>query len=300
MAPPQVETLNHDGTWLHLVPELGGAVIGYASEGRDGPAHWMRQVQLQTIQEQGTIEASSYPLVPFSNRIAHGRFTYEGRDINLPIDPLLPPHAIHGHGWRAAWEVTERTQASIRLRFRHAAGGWPWRYEANQRFTLGEAGLLIEMELTNLSATNMPAGLGIHPHFPALSQVRLKTGVANAHVGDETLLPIAQDSDYPAIGPLDEGGPLPEGLDLCFGGWAGSAEILWPEENRGLRITASPEFGHVVIFTPHGKDFFCVEPVSHCVNAVNLEGSDWGTTGLVHLAPQESFTASALFQPFFF
>lgn len=299
MASPQVETLSHDGTWLQLVPELGGAVIGYASEGREAPVHWMRQVELATIEEAGAIEASSYPLVPFSNRIAHGCFRYSGREVSLPADPLLPPHAIHGHGWRAAWEVTERAEASIVLKFRHASDSWPWQYEAVQRFALDETGLRIEMELINQSETNMPAGLGIHPHFPAASQVRLKTGVTNAHVGDETLLPIAQDADYPAIKPLSEGASLPEGLDLCFGGWNGSAEILWPEENRGLRISASPEFGHVVIFTPPGKDFFCVEPVSHCVNAVNLEGTDWGTTGLVHLSPQQSFKATALFQPFF-
>lgn len=298
MAPPQIETLSHDGTRLQLVPELGGVVIGYSSDAGDATHHWMRPVQLETIQQHGAIESSSYPLVPFSNRIAQGRFSYDGREVCLPADPLLPPHAIHGHGWRAAWEVTERSDTSITLKYRHVADSWPWDYEAAQRLTLEATGLRVEMTLTNLTDTRMPAGLGIHPHFPATSQVRLKASVKNAHIGDETLLPIARKGDHAAIAPLLEGAVIPEGLDLCFGGWDGFAEILWPEENRGLRITASPEFGHVVIFTPPGKDFFCVEPVSHCVNAVNLEDSDWGSTGLVHLAPQESFTASALFQPF--
>lgn len=299
MAPPQIETLSHEGTKLRLVPELGGAVISYASEGHDVPRHWMRPIPLETLQQQGAIEASSYPLVPFSNRIAYGRFSYGGREVSLPADPLLPPHAIHGHGWRAAWEVSERSDESITLKYRHIADSWPWHYEAIQCFTLDAKGLRVEMTLTNLSETSMPAGLGLHPHFPATSDVRLKAVVTNAHIGDDTLLPIAQREDHAAIAPLGEGALLPQDLDLCFGGWDGFAEILWPEEKRGLRITASPELDHLVIFTPPGKNFFCVEPVSHCVNAVNLEGSDWGPTGLIHLSPQESFAVSALCQPFF-
>ena len=112
-------------------------------------------------------------------------------------------------------------------------------------------------------------------------------------------MPVAKENDHPAIVPLGDGASLPLGLDLCFDGWTGSAEIHWPDQKRGLRLIASPEFGYLVIFTPPGEDFFCVEPVSHCVNAVNLEGSDWGPTGLVDLLPGQSFSASARFQPFY-
>ncbi|WP_179954071.1 aldose 1-epimerase [Denitrobaculum tricleocarpae] len=299
MQAPQVESLRFDDTELHLVPELGGVIIGYSSRIGTDHHHWMRPVRLETVVEKGAIASSSYPLVPFSNRIAQGRFHYDGREITLPPDPLLPPHAIHGHGWRAAWEVSERSESTMLLRYRHRADDWPWAYEATQRCGLDAEGLWIEMTLKNLSEQPMPAGLGLHPHFPRTADVRLKAAVAQAHVADPCLLPIAKRDDHPAIAPLGSGGPLPEGLDLCFEGWDGSAEILWPAENRGLRVVAGPEFGHLVIFTPPDEDFFCVEPVSHCVNAVNLEGSEWGVTGLVHLAPGESVSASARFQPFY-
>ncbi len=299
MQAPQVEILRFDGTELHLVPELGGVIISYFSKIGAGYHHWMRPVRLETVVEKGAIASSSYPLVPFSNRIAYGRFKYDGREITLPPDPLLPPHAIHGHGWRAAWELSERSESSMLLRYRHRADDWPWAYEATQRCVLDAEGLRIELTLQNLAEQPMPAGLGLHPHFPRTADVRLKAAVAQAHIGDHSLLPIAKRDDHPAIGPLCAGGLLPKDLDLCFDGWDGSAEILWPGENRGLRVAASPEFGHLVIFTPPGEDFFCVEPVSHCVNAVNLEGSGWGATGLVNLAPGARFSASARFQPIY-
>ena len=299
MAAPHVESLRHEATELHLLPAEGGVIIGYSTKAEGRVDHWMRPARPEAVLRDGAIASSSYPLVPFSNRIAAGRFRYDGREIVMPPDPLLPPHAIHGHGWRAAWEVSERTEASILLKYRHEADSWPWHYEATQRIALEGSVLRLEIGLVNLDDRPMPAGLGLHPHFPLASDVRLKTAVANAHVGDETLLPVAKENDHPAIVPLGDGASLPLGLDLCFDGWTGSAEIHWPDQKRGLRLTASPEFGYLVIFTPPGEDFFCVEPVSHCVNAVNLEGSDWGPTGLVDLLPGQSFSASARFQPFY-
>lgn len=294
----RIETLSHGAFRLDLAPELGGVVTAFSSTHEESERHWMRPASLQDLKREGAIHASCYPLVPFSNRIAHGRFNFEGRDVALPPDPLLPPHAIHGHGWRAAWDTTERNEASILLKYRHGPGNWPWDYEATQRFALEDSGLRIEMTLSNLSDTTMPAGVGLHPYFPKGDGVQVKAKVSKAHLGDETLLPVAKSKEHGAIAPLAAGGPLPGGLDLCFEGWDGVAEIRWPDEGRGLRISAEGPLRHLVVFTPPDSDYFCVEPVSHCVNAVNLNPLDWGETGLVHLAPSAVLSASVFFEAF--
>ncbi len=292
----KIETLSHGAYRLDLAPELGGIVTAFSSTDKGAERQWMRVASREDVRREGALHASCYPLVPFSNRIAHGRFNYEGRDVALPPDPLLPPHAIHGHGWRAVWDVAERSGSSILLKFRYGPDTWPWSYEATQRFTLEETGLRVEMTLLNLSQTTMPAGLGLHPHFPISEKVQVHAKVAAAHLGDETLLPVAKSRDHDAIAPLASGESLPRGLDLCFEGWDGVAEIRWPEEGRGLRISADGPLRHLVVFSPPGQDFFCVEPVSHCVNAVNLSPLEWGETGLVHLAPSAVLSASILFE----
>jgi aldose 1-epimerase len=297
-AELKLECLRHGAYRLNLAPELGGIVTEFTSHDRDEPRRWMRVATPEALQRDAALASACYPLVPFSNRIAGGEFTYEGRKIVLPRDTRVPPHAIHGHGWRGVWQVSDRLESAVTLNYEHAEDSWPWRYRATQSFELNDDGLRIEMTLTNLSETTMPSGLGLHPHFPVTQGVRLKAAVAQAHLAGETLLPVAHSSDHAAIGAMGRGDPLLRGLDLCFEGWDGEAEILWPEESRGLRLSASGGLRHLVVFTPPGKDFFCVEPVSHCINAVNLEGTEWGATGLVHLAPQGVLTAWAAFQPF--
>ena len=294
----QIETLNNGAYRLCLAPRLGGVVTEFSSSDGGEVRQWMRTASPEDLLREGAIHASCYPLVPFSNRIAQGRFSFEGRDVTLPTDPLLPPHTIHGHGWRAAWDVIERSAASILLKFGHGADSWPWNYEATQRFALDEDGLRVEMTLTNLSETTMPAGLGLHPHFPASGDVQVQAKVTKAHLGDETLLPVAKSRDHDAIAPLDAGGLLPRGLDLCFEGWDGLSEIRWPAEGRGLRISADGPVRHLVVFSPPGESYFCIEPVSHCVNAVNLNPLQWGETGLVQLAPSAVLSVTVMFEPF--
>ena len=46
--------------------------------------------------------------------------------------------------------------------------------------------------------------------------------------------------------------------------------LHWPDEGLSLEIDGSEGLSHVILFTPDGKSFFCVEPVTHCIDAINL------------------------------
>jgi len=59
-------------------------------------------------------------------------------------------------------------------------------------------------------------------------------------------------------------------LDNCCVGWSGRATIDWPEDGTRLAMTAEPPLDCLVVFTPTGRPFFCVEPVSHVTDAFNL------------------------------
>ena len=88
---------------------------------------------------------------------------------------------------------------------------------------------------------------------------------------------------------------LPEGwINNAFGGWDGKAEVAWPERGVGLRISASPELRYCLVFSPdrHAR-FFCIEPVSHPVDAHNQPGMP----GLRQLAPGESMQVWCRFEP---
>src|SRR5262245_57698393 len=160
-----VITLRADGFGLRLVPEAGGMVTRYWLE-RDGRVwEWLRPASDVAVSRRDGYEASAFPLVPFSNRIRGGRFSFAGRDVALPLNRPPERHAIHGQGWQVAWTPREVSTTSALLEFRHAPDAWPWAYLASQRFALSSSGVTIELALQNQSDTSMPAGLGWHPYF---------------------------------------------------------------------------------------------------------------------------------------
>jgi aldose 1-epimerase len=62
-----------------------------------------------------------------------------------------------------------------------------------------------------------------------------------------------------------------------------------------LSIEAGGLFRNLVVYTPPGQDFFCVEPVSHMTNAINRLASMRGH-GLRSLAPGETLQGEVAFR----
>jgi aldose 1-epimerase len=71
-------------------------------------------------------------------------------------------------------------------------------------------------------------------------------------------------------------------------GWSRRALVEWPERGARLIMRAQAPLDFLVIYTPPGRDFFCVEPVSHVTDAVNLAAAGRADTGLLTLGPGES------------
>ena len=77
-----------------------------------------------------------FPLVPYANRIADGRFAFAGRDIQLQRNWDRDPHPLHGQGWRSAWTIEQTSAAGATMEFFGGGDDWPWRYRAVQGFAL--------------------------------------------------------------------------------------------------------------------------------------------------------------------
>jgi aldose 1-epimerase len=54
-------------------------------------------------------DTACFPMVPFVNRIAHGRFEFEGRTVQLERNWSEDPHPLHGQGWRKPWTVVSES-----------------------------------------------------------------------------------------------------------------------------------------------------------------------------------------------
>lgn len=280
------------GDWVATVlPGLGGAF---------GTLDWHGQAVLRPWNGvEDPQESACFPMLPFASRIRDGRIRAARGAIQLPLNGDGGASALHGYGWSAMWHVdrVERHHVGLTL----AAGGpecpsgWPWRYEARQTLTLSDDAAWLTLSLHNVSCDPMPAGLGFHPYFPARPRPTLQ---AYAQAMDESgadKFPVRQLAVSDALAALREGALLPAGLDTQFHGWTRIARLAWPD----LRVTldASEALERLTVYTPAGADYFCIEPVSHAVNALGRDERCWSADGVVRLEPGQSLDAWMRLRP---
>lgn len=258
--------LEAHGWVLELLPELGGAARTLRHEGRD-------VLRPAPADARDPLETGCFPLVPYANRIARGRFAFGGQEHRLPLNFGEHPHSLHGLGWHAEWTVAEANAGQATLMHAHDGGaGWPWAYRATQRFTLAPGEMRVELSLTNTADAPMPAGLGLHPYFPCDADTRLAFEAERVWLAGETMLPAepaaaAQFGDWSAGAPV-EGETL---IDNAYQGWLGVARI---EQGWGGVEMRAQGAGVLHLYRPPDAAFFCIEPVSHLPDAINRGGMD--------------------------
>lgn len=282
---PERVRLRAGGLEVELVPAVGGVVRSFLDNGRpvfrEGP---------DPITDAN--DGGCYPLVPFSNRVRDGRFTFRGREVVLA--PNLPPqkHPLHGQGWRGVWSVAAASLIRAELVFDHAAGEWPWAYQARQVFELDARALTITLECRNDSAEIMPCGLGFHPYFPATPETVLSAAVTGVWTINEEVMPVTLEA---ATGRYDLGDRRIDGADLDNGyeGWSGEAELRQP----GLTVRiSSPEARRFQVYAPPEGGMVVAEPVTNANAALNQPEDRWPELGLVVLQPGQSTSMSVRFE----
>ena len=294
----QVIELRAGATRLEVAPEIGGSITRYASERAGRIVDWMRPASPDALAERAPGGMSSFPLVPFSNRIRDARFRFRGRDVQLPQNFRPEPHAIHGHGWRARWTVVERAEARLTVEYRHPAGAWPWAYAAQQTFDLDDERLRVRFAVTNEAAEPMPVGFGLHPYFVRTPRALVRADVGPMWEADADVMPIRLVPPPQQLLPGGAGLNLDAApLDNNFTRFGGRAVIEWPEWNARLRVEADPVYACLVVYTPAGRDFFCVEPATNCIDGFNLADRGRRDTGLIVLDPGDTAAGDVTFTP---
>ncbi len=267
-----------------LAPEIGGAIAALSVGGRDV----LRPAPLGSTD---VLQMACFPLAPFANRIAGGRFSFGGREVRLAPNMGDHPHPLHGQAWLEAWTPEAQGADHATLRFGYPGGDWPWAYDAVQSFKLAGGGLTAQLTVTNRADEPAPIGLGFHPYFPNKAGARLTADLAGVWLADALCVPTRHVDGLP-LGDWRAGGALERGelVDHCHTGWNGRAEIGWPGQGVRLELTASPPMRWLHIYAPPWEDFFCVEPVSHRPDALNAP--DPVAEGVRLLAPGEACSLS--------
>ena len=285
MAGNERVTLTAGKLRLELSPSIGGAISSFIWSDGDASRPILRESHSPL---EKAVDAASFPLVPYVNRIRDGRFTFRGREVRIAPNMAGDPSPLHGQGWLNPWTVDKATECGARLSFRHEAGEWPWDYQTRQEFVLDERALTLTLTCRNESHDPMPCGLGQHPYFPCGPETRLETLVTHAWTVDDKVLPVDK---VPAEGRYDLRNRLVcgQGLDNGFAGWGSEARMSDPDWPYTLRLS-SGDAHFFQLYSPKAGGIFVAEPVTHANAALNAPEEQWPELGMRVLDPGETMS----------
>jgi aldose 1-epimerase len=293
-----------NGRWEIGVLPASGAALAY---GRVLVGDRWRDLLRPTRSEHRTApeRCASFPLVPWSNRIADGRLRFEGREWLLARNGA-DGTAIHGATTGFAWTVVARDEDRVVLELstRDLVGvNFPWRFRARVAYTLTGDGLSVTTTVENDDDETFPAGFGHHPYFqrslvaggpeallevPARRGYALVRAMATGPAGD-----LPERADYRALRPVGD-----VFVDDCLTDLEpGSAtRIVYPAApgvgEVEVRLTADPVYSHTVVYAPRARSYFAVEPVTNCNGAFALLDAPGTDHGVFLLGPGEQRTGT--------
>ena len=282
---------------VEIAPAAGGAIAAFTLAGFD-----VLRPTPATARAEGDVRSfACYPLVPYSNRIAGARLSFDGREHVLARNFGDSPHAIHGVGWQRAWTVASAAETHAQLALDHGArsgdaAAWPWPFRATQTFALSPsargAALHVRLAIENTGDRAFPFGLGWHPFFPKPPDTTLAFAASHVWENDATEIPIRRVVVPPAWR-FDVARPLGEVVfDHVFEPATGAATIAWPAARLAVTIEADGALDRRVVYVPPGRDFLAFEPASHMTDAFNRAARGERGTGTRILPPGASFSCT--------
>lgn len=244
-------------------------------------------------------------LVPWPNRVAGGRWTFDGTTQELDQTEPERGNAIHGLTRHEKWRPVLREDSAITLAadvpVQH---GWPVPLHTGITYSLTGDGLSVEHSVRNVGDRPVPFGIGCHP-YPRAG--RSKRDDCTLQLAAHTVLPLDATSMIPSGPATGVDGTVADfrrpralagiALDTPFGDCRPEADglvhhrLTGPE--GGVELWAEAAFGWVQVFTPDtfpgAGSVIAIEPMTCPPDALNSgiglitvePGQEWhGTWGI--------------------
>ena len=143
-----------------VVVEVGGGLRIYERAGRP--------ILLGYGEQEMCGAGRGQVLMPWPNRLAEGRYAWEGEELQLPLNEVESRSAIHGLVRWASWRAVEREEARVVVEHTlHPQPGYPFTLLLRVEYRLEERGLVVRTEAKNVGARTCPFGAGHHPYVAA-------------------------------------------------------------------------------------------------------------------------------------
>jgi aldose 1-epimerase len=287
------------GSQRAVVVEVGAGLRSYRADGRDIVDGYRRGEPCEGGRGQ--------LLIPWPNRIADGKYSFGGRDLQLPVSDPKTGSAIHGltrsMQWRLREAAADRCALALDLQ---AHDGYPFRLGLEVTYVLDARGLRVQISAVNRGDEPCPYGAGAHPYVHlgdgALIDGALLRAPAHATLQmDGRGIPTGAEVPVEAT-VLDFRTPRPIGslvLDTAFTQCAADADgitrfsLTTPAGDRGVVVWMDGTLPFAMLYSgdtiadvPRRRRGLAIEPMTCAPDAFN------SGAGLIVLQPGASHTCT--------
>jgi aldose 1-epimerase len=283
------------GAQRAVIVEVGGGIRAYEVGGvavLDGYA----------VDERCTF-ARGLPLIPWPNRLHQGRYTWDGKQYQTPINEVEKDNALHGYTRWLNWQVTaagpETAVASLRL---HPQDGYPFILDLSITYALGPDGLSVTNRARNVGTVACPYAHGAHPYITAgtetIDQATLTARVSTFLPTDANQIPTGRTPVAGTDFDFQSGRTLGDvHIDHAFTDLTRDADglatitLASPDTHRRVAVWLDESYPYVMLFTGD-----TVEPSARRRRGLGVEPMTCPPNGfasgidLIRLEPGEAVT----------
>jgi aldose 1-epimerase len=112
-------------------------------------------------------------LAPWPNRIKDGKYTFNKKDYQLPINEVSKNNSLHGLVANCQWEVIFQDQSKVTLQYLlNQSDIYPGKLQLQVSYEIIEQGVEISVLSENIGDISAPYGVSIHTYLVAGAAVK--------------------------------------------------------------------------------------------------------------------------------
>ena len=112
-------------------------------------------------------------LAPWPNRIKDGKYSFNEKDYQLPINEVSKNNSLHGLVANSLWEITFQNQSKVILQYSlNEPDIYPGKLQLQVTYEIIEQGLEITVLSENVGELSAPYGVSIHTYLVAGAVVK--------------------------------------------------------------------------------------------------------------------------------
>lgn len=252
------------GKWTAgICPRLGANVVYLKHDGED---------VLIPLESEDQLEINPYlqgaPLLFPANRTRDGKFSWRGKNYQMPINEEKSRSNLHGFLNRCAFTVKGVSENRVRLSYSHKGDeNFPFDFRFTVVYALGEKGFGQKYILENTGASDFPFTFSIHTtfvepeHFTVPIWMHQERDRVNLPTG--RWLDLTEEEQKFVTAGISKGNVI-SGYYKASGPCAKVGDYSY---------TVSDGFDHWILFNGRGESgLLCVEPQCGAVDGLNMPG----------------------------